>query len=78
MSVSETAIKGTEGVDYLRDPYLEWCAGEGVPIVHEFAVNLHDVETGPWARMGTDAAFVHLDGRGDFMSLFVIVFAPGA
>lgn len=78
MSASETPIRATEGVDFLRDPYLEWCAGEGVPIVHEFAVNLHDVETGPWARMGTDAAFVHLDGRGDFMSLFVIDIAPGA
>ena len=77
MSVREEPIKAVEGVDFLRDPYLEWCAGEGVPIVHEFAVNLHDVETAPWARLGTDAAFVHLDGRGDFMSLFVIDIAPG-
>jgi quercetin dioxygenase-like cupin family protein len=66
------------GQNFLRDPYLEWCASEGVPIVNEFAVNLHDVETAPWARMGANGAFVHLEGRGDFMSIFVIDLAPGA
>lgn len=67
----------TENPRILRDPYLEWCAGEGVPIVEEFAVNLHHVETAPWARMGAYAAFVHLKGRGDFMSIFVIDLPPG-
>ena len=62
----------------LRDPYLEWCAGEGVPIVEEFAVNLHHVETAPWPRIGADAAFVHLKGRGDFISIFVLDLPPGA
>jgi mannose-6-phosphate isomerase-like protein (cupin superfamily) len=77
MSATEDALQGREGIDYLRDPYLEWCAGEGVPIVGEFAVNLHEVKTAPWPRLGADAAFVHLDGRGDFMALFVLDLAPG-
>jgi mannose-6-phosphate isomerase-like protein (cupin superfamily) len=63
--------------NFLRDPYLEWAKAENVPIVDEFAVNLHDVQTGHWARVGTPGAFVHLKGRGDFMSLFVIDLPPG-
>jgi len=77
MSGAETGAAAQEGIDFLRDPYLDWCAGEGVPVVEAFAVNLHDVETAPWARIGADAAFVHLEGRGDFMSIFVIDLPPG-
>jgi mannose-6-phosphate isomerase-like protein (cupin superfamily) len=65
------------GANFLRDPYLEWAKAEGVPIVEEFAVDLHTVETAPWPRAGVPAAFVHLKGRGDFMSLFVIDLPPG-
>jgi uncharacterized RmlC-like cupin family protein len=65
------------GSAFLRDPYGDWSKGEGVPIVEEFGVDLHAVETGHWARMGVPAAFVHLKGRGDFMSLFVIELPPG-
>ncbi len=62
----------------LCDPYLDWCVEEGVAVVEAFAVNLHAVETAPWPRLGADAAFVHLEGRGDFMSVVVIDLAPGA
>ena len=62
---------------WLRDPYLEWVAREGVPVVEEFGVDLHTVETKTWPRFGVPAAFVHLKGRGDFMSLFVIDLPPG-
>jgi uncharacterized RmlC-like cupin family protein len=65
------------GAGFLVDSYLDWCAGEGVPIIEDFGVDLHKVETSPWARMGTDGAFVHLKGRGDFMSIFVIDLPPG-
>jgi mannose-6-phosphate isomerase-like protein (cupin superfamily) len=77
MSGAETGAAPNEGIDFLRDPYLEWCASEGVPIVEAFAINLHEVETAPWARMGANAAFVHLEGRGDFMSIFVVDLPPG-
>ena len=57
---------------YLRDPYLEWLAKEGLPVVEGFGVDLLDVETTPWARLGADAAFVHVAGRGDFVSICVM------
>lgn len=63
---------------WLRDPYLEWTAREGVPVVEDFGVDLHKVETRLWPRLDVPAAFVHLKGRGDFMSLFVIDLPPGA
>ena len=62
---------------WLRDPYLEWTAREGVPVVEDFGVDLHKVETRLWPRLDVPAAFVHLKGRGDFMSLFVIDLPPG-
>ena len=52
---------------WLRDPYLEWTAREGVPVVEDFGVDLHKVETRLWPRLDVPAAFVHLKGRGDFM-----------
>jgi quercetin dioxygenase-like cupin family protein len=61
----------------LIDPYLLWADGEGVPIVEDFGVDLRKVETAPWPRIGANGAIVHLKGRGDFMSMFVIDLAPG-
>ncbi len=62
---------------FLLDPYLDWVKGEGIPIHEDFWVDLLTLETGPWGRMGTKGAAVHLKGRGDFMSMFLIDLAPG-
>src|SRR5882757_1754420 len=62
----------------LLDPYASWAAGEGVPITEDFGVDLLSVPTAPWARFGVDGALVHLKGRGDFVSIFVLELAPGA
>ena len=62
---------------FLLDPYGDWVKGEGIPIVEDFGVDLLAVETKPWARMGTEGAAVHVKGRGDFMSMFIIDIAPG-
>jgi mannose-6-phosphate isomerase-like protein (cupin superfamily) len=62
----------------LMDPYLLWADAEGVPIIEDFGVDLRKVETGRWDRLDADGAFVHLKGRGDFMSMFVIDIPPGA
>ena len=62
---------------WLRDPYLEWTAREGVLVAEDFGVDLHQVATRHWPRFDVPAAFVHLKGRGDFMSLFVIDLPPG-
>ena len=60
------------------DPYLEWLKGEGIPTVEDFGVDLFGVETKPWVRLGVNGAAVHLKGRGDFVSMFVLDIAPGA
>ena len=62
---------------FLLDPYGDWAKDEGVPIIEALSLDLFDVETKPWARFGTNGAIVHLDGRGDFTSMFVIDLLPG-
>lgn len=61
----------------LIDPYIEWSKGEGVPIHGGFGLDLHAVETAPWPRFGCDGAIVHLKGRGDFITIFVLDIPPG-
>jgi len=62
---------------FLVDSYLEWVQREGLPVVKDFGVDLLAVETAPWARLGAEAAFVNLKGRGDFINIVVIDLAPG-
>src|SRR5438477_8655338 len=62
----------------LLDPYAAWAAAEGVPITENFGVDLLGVATAPWPRFGTDGGIVHLKGRGDFVSMFVLDLAPAA
>lgn len=62
----------------MRDPYLEWIAQEGLPVVEDFGVDLLGVGTRPWPRLGARGAAVHLKGRGDFCSMFLYELAPGA
>lgn len=61
----------------LVDPYLDWVANEGIPVVEDFGVDLFKVETRPWARLNARAAAVHLKGRGDFCNMFLIDLPPG-
>jgi mannose-6-phosphate isomerase-like protein (cupin superfamily) len=61
----------------LYEPYLDWCAEEGLPVVEDFCVDLHKVETKPWARTDANAAFVHLKGRGDFIAINLHELPPG-
>ena len=60
------------------DSYLDWLKNERIPVVEDFGVHLPEVETRPWARYGVGGAAVHLKGRGDFVSMFVLDLAPGA
>ena len=63
---------------YGIDPYLDWVNAEGMPVVEGgYGIDLFAVETGPWARFGTNGAAVHLKGRGDFCNMFVFELAPG-
>ena len=58
------------------DVYLEWLAREQIPVTEDFGVDLLKVPTARWARYETDAAAVHLKGRGDFLNMFVLDIAP--
>lgn len=76
--MANNSIKADPDLKLLLDPYGDWAAGEGVPVVEDFGVDLLAVETAPWARFGCNGAIVHLKGRGDFVSIFVLELAPGA
>ena len=62
---------------YLVDPYMNWVAAEGVPVVTGPAIDLTTVETAPWARFGVNGAVCHVDGRCDFLTLFVFDIPAG-
>ena len=61
---------------FLRDPYLEWAGGEGIPIHEDFGFDLLALETAPWDRYDARGCFAHTLGRGDFMSNYVLEVEP--
>lgn len=63
---------------FLLDPYEDWAKAEGVPIHNGAVVDLLTAEVGPWARFGLSAAFCHLDGRDDFLTVFLIELPPNS
>ena len=75
LKLNETVA--TKASEFLRDPYLEWVAGEGVPVKEDFGVDLLHTETSPWARYGVNGSIVHLKGRGDFVSVFILDIPAG-
>jgi mannose-6-phosphate isomerase-like protein (cupin superfamily) len=61
---------------YLVDPYEDWAKGEGIPIHTGASIDLLAVDTRPWARFGGKGAFCHLEGRCDFLSVFLVELPP--
>jgi uncharacterized RmlC-like cupin family protein len=57
---------------------MSWAEREAVPITEDFGVDLLTAPVRHWPRMGVDGGIVHLKGRGDFVSIFVLDLAPGA
>ena len=62
---------------YLLDPYRDFLKTEGVPVVEGFAVDTLTMPLEPWPRLGGRGAYVHLVGRGDFLSCYVAEIPPG-
>ena len=63
---------------YLRDPYREFLQREGVPVYENIlSLDLLTLELEPWPRMGGLGAYVHIAGRGDFVSSYVAEIPPG-
>jgi mannose-6-phosphate isomerase-like protein (cupin superfamily) len=62
---------------YLLDPYLDWTKAEGIPTIEDFGIDVLAVETGRWDRYDAKGAFLHVKGRGDFISSYALELAPG-
>jgi hypothetical protein len=62
---------------YMVDPYLDWARNEGVPIHEDFGLDLLTAETRAWPRFGVRGAIVHVKGRGDAMTVFLLDIPPG-
>jgi uncharacterized RmlC-like cupin family protein len=62
---------------FMVDSYLDWANAEGVPIHEDFGLDLLAVETRPWTRFGVNGAIIHVKGRGDCMTVFVLDMPPG-
>ncbi len=62
---------------YLVDPYQIWAEAEGVPIHTGRALDVSRVDVRPWPRFDAQGAICHLEGRCDFLALFVVEIAGG-
>jgi quercetin dioxygenase-like cupin family protein len=63
---------------WLVDPYRDWSIKEDIPIHEGLAVDPMSLDTRPWARLGVNGAFIHLDARGDFLSAYLVDLPPAA
>jgi mannose-6-phosphate isomerase-like protein (cupin superfamily) len=72
--VTDTTVRSPA---FLRDPFQEWLDAQAVPVHTGFGADLLTVETAPWDRLGAEAAFVILDGQGDYLTLQVSTLPPG-
>ena len=63
---------------YLVDPYDNWSKAQGVPVVSARAVQLAALPTQPGPRYGVDGAIAHVEGRCDFLTLFIFDIAAHA
>ena len=59
------------------DGYEEWLARQNLPVHSGLAIDLMTAETSHWPRIGADAAFVHIDARGDYCTLHLVDIPPG-
>ena len=62
---------------YLVDAYEDWAKDQGIPILTGPAVDLLAGDVSPWARFDAKGAFCHVDGRCDFLSIFLLEIAAG-
>ncbi len=62
---------------YLVDSYRDFLKTEGVPAVEAYAVDTLTMPLEPWERLGGKGAYVHLAGRGDYLSCYVAEIPPG-
>src|SRR5271169_3716407 len=66
-----------KSIKFLLEPYLDWVAGEGIPVYEDFGIDILAVETQRWDRFDAKGAFIHVKGRGDFVATFALELPPG-
>ena len=62
---------------YQRDPYTEFIQSEGVPILEEYSVDCVNCQVESWPRLGGRGAYIHLAGKGDYLSAYVAEIEAG-
>lgn len=62
---------------FLVDSYRQWAQSQQIPIAEGFAVDLRDVAVGGWDLFDAGGAIVNVEGRGDFLGLWLIEIPPG-
>jgi Gentisate 1,2-dioxygenase len=66
-----------EKARYGVDSYKDWLDTQNIPVVEGLAIDCTEVQTAPWSHTEARAAFLHLDGRGDFCNMTLHELAPG-
>ena len=62
---------------YLLDPYRDFLKAEGVPTIEGFSVDCLTAPLEQWKRLGGKGAYIHLAGRGDYLSCYLAEIPPG-
>jgi quercetin dioxygenase-like cupin family protein len=75
--VTDSVVPPPDPSIYLRDPYREWRAGEGIPVHEGFGIDCHAIDLAPWPRLGGRGAWVDVAGRGDFCDIYVAEIPAG-
>jgi quercetin dioxygenase-like cupin family protein len=70
-------MNAIESARYGIDTYKDWLKAEGLRVVEGLAIDCTEVETKAWSRTGARGAALHLEGRGDFCSMFLHEIDPG-
>ena len=72
-----TQSNGSQHPYYGIFPYFNFLKTEGVPVIDAYSVDCHTVPVEPWERLGGRGAYVHLAGRSDYLSAYVVEIEPG-
>ena len=58
-------------------PYRDFLKEEGIPVFEGYAVDCHTVPVEPWERLGGLGTYVHVAGKSDYLSAYVVEIPPG-
>ncbi len=58
-------------------PYRDFLKTEGIPVVEAYSIDCHTVAVEPWERLGGLGTYVHLAGKSDYLSAYVVEIPPG-